>query len=626
MRTNREFRRLPTRHNITEIKFSGRQFSRKRIAYEIERIRERIPNKQFQVLLPYETWKPGIWFKDYEDISLFSLLDCYDESQMSEDMGDPVSYDRFIVYMMDPPVLTGGCNPKRDNGLNDCLYQCLYYAYGTFHKLPKAIERPDIFKKALGLQRADPVPVSYIKEVERLARTIAINITGDTIRISTSPAHRRITLVLTNGHYSLAKDPGRAKSDPGRSKPKVPLIYQEDGINNLVKIYDGKFTRTITSQEFKKMRSKSLSGKWCFISIEKNRSTGKYETLEEAYVRIHEERNILLQESKKLGLTIDLFMCHGNYKKTALWLFEKLSLAIPANEPLDPIEAKWISDTMMDGIIWADNNWKGYGRQYDETSLYPSIQQSALTFPIGKGTFQTVKDFTNHRGYILYGIFRAIIEHKEEVAPLFRYNKHNKYTHIDLSRAKALGLQISLIQDGSNALIYEKETRILSNVIFGKYINFLFQLKTTGGIIGRVAKRILNTLWGALYQRNKSYHDVDESDIFDFPEGEMLDSIIPTHASQWVFQFSNPSKIFKGEYPRISPFLLAQGRKIISEQVEPYKDKVKRIHTDGFILDELPKQFSLIRCAENASITLKKLKYEKEGKCHIKNANQVIWL
>ena len=55
MRTNREFRRLPTRHNITEIKFSGRQFSRKRIAYEIERIRERIPNKQFQVLLPYET-------------------------------------------------------------------------------------------------------------------------------------------------------------------------------------------------------------------------------------------------------------------------------------------------------------------------------------------------------------------------------------------------------------------------------------------------------------------------------------------------------------------------------------------------------------------------------------------
>jgi hypothetical protein len=122
MRTNKKFRRLPTRHNITEIEFTGRQFSRERIAHEIERIRERIPNQQFQILLPYETWKLGTWFGDNEDISLFSLLDTYDESQMPEDMGDPVSYNRFIVYMMDPPALAGGCDPKKDNGLNDCLY------------------------------------------------------------------------------------------------------------------------------------------------------------------------------------------------------------------------------------------------------------------------------------------------------------------------------------------------------------------------------------------------------------------------------------------------------------------------------------------------------------------------
>ncbi len=102
MSTNREARRLPTRHHIIEIKFTGRQFSRERIAHEIERIRERIPNKQFQVLLPYESWKPGSWFEDSEDISLFSLLDHYDESEIPPDGGDPVSYDRFIVYMMDP--------------------------------------------------------------------------------------------------------------------------------------------------------------------------------------------------------------------------------------------------------------------------------------------------------------------------------------------------------------------------------------------------------------------------------------------------------------------------------------------------------------------------------------------
>src|SRR5437868_12135004 len=234
----------------------------------------------------------------------------------------------------------------------------------------------------------------------------------------------------------------------------------------------------------RKLQSKALFGKWCFIPVEKNKNTRKYETLEEAYTRIHEERNVLLEESKKIGLTIDLFMCHGSYKKVALWLFEKLSQAIPANEPLDPIEAKWISEAMMGGLIWAKNGWKGFGRQYDETSLYPSIQQSALTFPISKGKFQTLQDFVNFRGYYIYGIFHATIEKKAKV--LFRYNKHNRYTHIDLTHAKALGLQVSLIQDDTpNALIYEKETRIPGNVIFGEYVNFLFKLKNMGGTISR---------------------------------------------------------------------------------------------------------------------------------------------
>jgi hypothetical protein len=294
---------------------------------------------------------------------------------------------------------------------------------------------------------------------------------------------------------------------------------------------------------------------------------------------------------------------------------------------LDPIEAKWISEAMMGGIIWAENEWKGYGRQYDETSLYPSIQQSALTFPINKGKFQTLKDFVNHRGFNTYGIFRAEVEYKDDMKKLFRYSHHKKYTHIDLARARELGLQVSLIQDDTpNALVYEKETRIPGNVIFGEYVHFLFKLKNVA-LSSKVAKRILNTLWGALCQRNKSYHDVDEaSEMFEFPEGEVLESITPINDKQWVLQFSNPGNLFKGEYPRIAPFLLAQGRKIISQTIEPHKDKVQRIHTDGFILEENLRQPALIACSGDASKTLKALKLEKKGKCYVKNANQVTWV
>ncbi|RHZ83557.1 hypothetical protein Glove_91g112 [Diversispora epigaea] len=246
---------------------------------------------------------------------------------------------------------------------------------------------------------------------------------------------------------------------------------------------------------------------------------------------------------------------------------------------------------MLGGIIWADNEWKGFGRQYDETSLYPSIMQSAFTFPIKKGKFQTLQDFINHRGYILYGIFRAKVEFKEDIKMLFRYNKHNKYTHIDLSYAKELGLQVILIQDNApNALIYEKETRIPGEVI------------------------------------NKSYYNISDvvnlSKPFDYPEDKILESIIPTNNTSWTFQFSNPNNLFKGEYPRIAPFILAQGRKIISKTIEPYKDKVKRVHTDGFILSEDPIKVKphaicgitspLINCPKDASVTLKALKFEKE--------------
>jgi len=549
-----------------------------------------------------------------EDTNLFSLLDHYDESQLPDDVGDPDRFDRFIIYMRDQPASTGGCTLGDD--MNDCLYQCLKKAYGTYSNLPQAIEKPEYIKSSLGLPRDAPIPIACIKKVERLARSIAITVVGDYSYISKSPAQRRIALALTDGHYSLMPDPDRRHPSFECKRPKKPIIYHENEVSDVVCIYDGKVTKSIAVQQFQKLK---FAGNYSFISVLRS------ESLEGAYTRITAEREAFLQETKKLGLPIDIALLDWDKRKTALWLFEKLSVGIPANEPLDALEAQWISKAMMGGIIWVQNDWKGYGRAYDETSLYPSIQQSAFNFPIGKGKFQISKDFRDHRGYSQFGIFRANIEKKN--TPLFRYNYHNIYTHIDLARAKALGLQIKLIQDGHpNALIYGKEARIRGSVIFGEYVDFLFKIKNQGGIAGRVAKKVLNTLWGALCQRKRTYKTLTAlSKSFAFPEGEILDSIVPIGEEQWRFQFTNPGNPFKGEYPRIAPFLLAHGRKIISETVQPYMDKVRRIHTDGFVLEEDSASAPLINCSNDAFKTLKTLKFEREGECHVKNANQVIW-
>ena len=286
---------------------------------------------------------------------------------------------------------------------------------------------------------------------------------------------------------------------------------------------------------------------------------------------------------------------------------------------------------MMGGLIWADDEWKGHGRQYDATSLYPSIQQSNAQFPIRQGKFQTLKDFVDHRGYALYGLFRAKVSGDNK---LFRHNKRGVYTFIDLQRAKALGLQVELIQDGTpNALIYDRAARISGTGIFGEYVHFLFKIKNQGGVAGRVAKRVLNTLWGALCQRKRNYKILtadqtdrqDRQEPFTFPEGHTLDSIIPVGPDQWRFQFTNPGNPFKGEYPRIAPFLLARGRKITSEAIQPYKDKLRRVHTDGFILEEQLNNPALFTYPENADTTLKTFKFETAGYCHVKNANKVTW-
>ncbi|GBC28593.2 hypothetical protein GLOIN_2v1472929 [Rhizophagus irregularis DAOM 181602=DAOM 197198] len=567
-------RALPTRPDIKELQYSGARFSRGAIARLGQQLQSRYPTHKFQILLPYENWKPGGWTSGNQPASLFSLLDHYDEAQLPDD-ADPDYFERFIIY-------------------------------------------PEYIKKALGLNRDAPVPVSYMDKIEQLAGSLALNIVGDSTRISKSKSDRRATLILSEGHYSLALNPGRLHPSKLDRKQKSPFVYREDGVNNVVTIYNGKTVKSLTVGQFQKGKN---SDSYSFIPIEKNCKTGIYETLEETYQRIHEERDSFLQATKKFGLGIDLSYHNWSYKRTALWLFERFSVGVPANDPLDPVEAEWISDAMMGGLIWADNEWKGYGRQYDVTSLYPSIQQSNANFPIRQGKFQILKDFVDHRGYALYGLFRASSQRAPQRA-------RGVYTFIDLQRAKKLGLDIQLIQDGKpNALIYDREARIPGTVIFGEYVHFLFNIKNQGGVAGRVAKRVLNTLWGALCQRKRNYKTLttDQTDPFKFPEGHTLDSIVPVGSDQWRFQFTNPGSPFKGEYPRIAPFLLAHGRKTTSELLEPYKDKVRRIHTDGFILEEQPSSPTLITCPENASKALKALKFETAGYCHVKNANKVIW-
>ncbi|RGB21304.1 hypothetical protein C1646_778418 [Rhizophagus diaphanus] len=116
--------------------------------------------------------------------------------------------------------------------------------------------------------------------------------------------------------------------------------------------------------------------------------------------------------------------------------------------------------------------------------------------------------------------------------------------------------------------------------LFGKWYDMLINIKREGGHAGKAAKELLVSLWGVLCeQRNNRFYD---------------------------------------PHPRIKSFLLSLVRKTISETVEKFGDKAKRIHTDGFVISEQD-NIELNYLKENG-LTIK-----KKGNCIVKNCNDVKW-
>lgn len=626
MVATRKVEKLPVRYNgraIAQITISGETFTRGMIINEVNNLAKAGSNGiEYCINLPYPGgWRSGGWFTVEQGPTLFTLLNYYDEDDIGEDP-DPERYNTFIVYARRRPEMTGGCR-KGSSPNNDCLFECLRRIYGSTRKLPKIIKNGAALKDALGLQRKDCVPLSLIPRLEKILENITINVTGDASIESSKKCDRIANLILTNGHFSVAKSQ-RPELKGWCFESKKPLVYKTDGINGVVHFYDGISHWTGTYQELYDIRCTPRSGDWCLVPSRRNHS----ETLEETYTRFNQEANELL---KKTNNVIDLRKA-GAYKPITLKYFRTKSQGIRPNGPLSPSEAQWISDTMMGGLIWGEL-WEGEAEQYDVTSMYPSLMiKPGVTWPIDAGEFCTVSNawLDNQTGkkYYKYGLYRASISgsplHSKK---LFRFNPRGIYTHYDLTHAEAMGFQVVLKRCSPNALIYSRLQRISGSVMFEPFVDELFQIKCQGGPAGDAAKKILNMLWGALSERKLTSTVIgkgtkyNEESPFELPEGEMLQSIMPIGTGNHAIKTTNPGNLFVGEYPRIAPFLLAFGRMTIFQLIRPYSDHLKRIHTDGFIVEGT----NVIPTSANAKKELGALKLEKKGTCQVKNAIQVLW-
>jgi hypothetical protein len=496
------------------------------------------------------------------------------------DVGDPIElyepyddsngwveqehYTEFRMYVIKKGSKKGG----NDNKNNDCMFFCLASVLHERNPFKDGWQ----LKKYLGLKRKEKIDIDHIPMIEEKLKLFKINVTGDHIYVSPKQCQFSINLKLNDGHYKV--DATKTRKINGVSfKECKPILYDSNPAVEM-NAYDGDKLYHMTSEEFRQIKYSSKT----HVIVNKDNADM---TLEENYQSFIHDANELKTESNSF---INLYKT-GNNITAALDLFDRFTRFVELPEDIEQDEGQWILDASFGALIRAEKGYEGEGHKYDVCSMYPSILNSAkFMIPVQRGEFkQLTQDEFDKLKFLPHGIYRCQVE-CDDVHPLFRTNPKHYYTHLDLSRAKELGLEINMIMDDqANHLYYHRSKTVNANILFDEFIKFMFELKDKK--VPR-AKAILNCLWGALCQKNKISHVVfDDSDAIDLPQDIQVFKITPFREGAKVDYYKN-DRMFKTNFARIMPFLLAKARATISAIMEPYVDHVVYCHTDSMIVNK----------------------------------------
>jgi len=580
-------------------------------------------NKSAKIFLAYYYTDIGRWIDCYgcnigECPEIYDPADEYGE----EFTGKPLSKIEYIdIYIMEIPKQGGNL---KEEYKNDCLYYALFNAVqNNKNLLPKQIGSQKLLKSYLGLERGYKIDVNLIHKIDELFKDYSIMISGDAIYTSPKNTKLKINILFKKGHYSLIANEGRNKSLMKACKDKSSgdlysyifnsdstcLLYGEDG------------QKEISKKEFLKMQYKQ-SKKYTLIRLNKY---SKHKTLETVYNETKLQREELLTASDN---KIDLYRFR-NLNDMILDQFRMRSEILTEPDNINAQEALYVSNAYKGGLMYCEKNYEGELYEYDINSMYSSAMiNQYFQFPIKAGHFTklTQEEFMK-LDYFKYGIYRCIVENNEDEKfnKLFRFNDLNYYTHYDITRAKELKFDITMIEDSeANALLYNKDDLICGNKIFSKYIKYFFEMKKNKLTPeSGVSKLILNKLHGLLCERNLIFKTATKTDPVD---ASKIDIVKMKRSMNNNIEIKyNDEKLFKTNYARIGPFLNAFSRMRISRIGFDCIDNIRKLHTDGIYLD---KEMKIVENNNrNNTVIINddigNFKYKNLGKCRIVHINKI---
>jgi hypothetical protein len=549
-----------------------------------------------------------LWSHQYYDM-IVNGKEFDDIADKSEDHFSALS---FYVYVTKKQAGT--------SDYNDCVYNCIKDIDGQPFK--DAVD----FKNKIRIHRMAKVSLNDIPKIEELMKDYKINITGDMTYFSSKVAPKTINLIFSGEHAVLENPHIRNLITPDQDK-KIYFYYQ-DGPDRFI-LYKNATTEVEikTNNEIMlklfKQASKGVNKSDNIIlkclpkkltEEEKELSAREQSILLYENCKIEHER--LLKDATKLkemtNGKINLFKT-CTYKKTALKLFyETIQHIIPDSILRD--EAHFIRMSTMGSLMYCKKGYKGDVHYQDFKSFYPSLmKRQQAKYPIKRGEFTTLtnEEFDNMK-FFKFGIYRAIVTGDHE---LFRFNNGiNYYTHTDLQLAKELKLKIELIEDGqANFLYYSSDKLMQGKDLFGEFVNTLYPLRKHA----KLAKDILNILWGSLGELNNVQKELDMRIEHNLPPSAIIEEIYPRDDNVLVVRYIEPDQpIFKTDFARMVTFLLAYGRRDMIQLIQPFIDDVVYVRTDGF----RTKTKQDLKFGDDIG----QLFYEGKENIEIKNINHVI--
>jgi hypothetical protein len=542
----------------------------------------------FMILIdiPDRGWRSGKQFKIGEQAN---LPDKYDDEYSDS--------KQFSISVWHDTAPAGGKTKH-----NDCFYLALLRGMNGNIRWKNAYR----FKRAFDIDRDDLVPLSLIPEIEDKCKT-NINVSGDYVFSSQCKYSTTLQMKLVNEHYTLDTSHKDKKILHGLTyKEKQIIIAKRDNETKMYNCYDGNNVFNITDSEFYDSRKNNYASECTYVTVRKGENIEEYY---DTYMKDIESIRIASND------VINLKKCSGDVRRAVLQLFYNTTLAIDNPDPITPLEEHWINSSFQGGLVYGKSVELNDATCYDVNSAYPFfISKSSFKIPLKQGTFKKIKELDK---ILLFGIYRIVIHESsnKDTNKMFRFNSKHYYTHYDVYNARNLNLEMELMQNQeSNVLVYDASCCVNASKMFKPIVDYLYAMK-----VNKIpmAKRMLNTLWGGLCKRNHRYVKVmHDGDVVTLPENIELTNISLGSDNDLV-RYVEKGKFYDLPYARLGPFLTSAVRKFMSDTMAPYKERIHRIHTDGFVVENT--------IDLKLSQGLGAWKIENQGPCKIINSCIVLW-